>query len=58
MSEKMKDIAGSAPPISSVFHGLLKLLDTNLKKPMEGTVVDMYLFEPVKQYYISAKRLD
>jgi|TARA_B110000208_G_C11718991_1_gene412113 hypothetical protein len=58
MSEKLKDIAKRAPPIPSVLHGILHFLDCNIKKPLQGTFVDLYVFEPAKKYYIEAKRLD
>jgi hypothetical protein len=58
MSEKLTEIAKSAPPVPSFLHGFLQLLDKHVKKPMEGTVIDAVLFEPAKQYYICTKRLD
>ena len=58
MPEKLKDIARNAPPLPSVFHGMLKFLDQNVKKPMKGTLIDKFIFEPAKQYYITSKRLD
>ena len=61
MSEKSGErtkSARNAPPLPSVFHGMLKFLDQNIKKPMEGTLIDTFIFEPAKQYYIEAKRLD
>jgi|TARA_B110000967_G_C18750898_1_gene492764 hypothetical protein len=58
MSGKLKDIALSAPPIPSTFHGILQFLDQNVKKPLKGTFLDNFLFEPVKQYYKTSKRLD
>ena len=58
MSDKLKDVAKRAPPIPSAFHGILQFLDQNVKKPLEGTLIDKFIFEPAKQYYIEAKRLD
>tara|TARA_B110000091_G_C13505336_1_gene346065 strand:- start:275 stop:451 length:177 start_codon:yes stop_codon:yes gene_type:complete len=58
MSDKLKDVAKRAPPIPSAFHGILQFLDQNIKKPMKGTVLDNFLFEPAKQYYKTLKRLD
>tara|TARA_B110000858_G_scaffold175944_1_gene209756 strand:- start:129 stop:305 length:177 start_codon:yes stop_codon:yes gene_type:complete len=58
MSGKLKDIALSAPPIPSIFHGILQFLDKNVKKPLKGTLIDTFIFEPAKQYYIDGKRLD
>jgi hypothetical protein len=58
MSEKIKEIAQACTRPVPVFHGLLVFLDQNIKKPMEGTVIDKFVFEPAKQYYIDAKRLD
>ena len=58
MSEKLKGIAERAPPLPSTFHGILQFLDQNVKKPLEGTILDTFIFEPAKQYYVEAKRLD
>ena len=58
MPEKLKDIARNAPPLPSVFHGILQFLDQNVKKPLEGTILDTFIFEPAKQYYVAAKRID
>ena len=58
MSDKIKDIARNAPPLPSVFHGLLVFLDQNVKKPLKDTLMDKFIFEPAKQYYITSKRLD
>tara|TARA_B110000858_G_scaffold43385_1_gene49689 strand:+ start:326 stop:502 length:177 start_codon:yes stop_codon:yes gene_type:complete len=58
MPEKLKDIARNAPPLPSVFHGMLQFLDQNVKKPLEGTILDTFIFEPAKQYYVEAKRID
>jgi len=58
MPEKLKDIARNAPPLPSVFHGILQFLDQNVKKPLEGTILDTFIFEPAKQYYVEAKRID
>jgi hypothetical protein len=58
ITDKLKDVARNAPPLPSVFHGMLKFLDQNIKKPMEGTLIDTFLFEPAKRYYVDAKRLD
>ena len=58
MSDKLKDVAKRAPPIPSTFHGILQFLDQNVKKPLKDTLIDKFIFEPAKQYYITSKRLD
>jgi len=58
MSDKLKDVAKRAPPIPSTFHGILQFLDQNVKKPLKGTLIDTFIFEPAKRYYVDAKRLD
>ena len=58
MPEKLKDIARNAPPLPSVFHGILQFLDQNVKKPLKDTFLDTFIFEPAKRYYITSRRLD
>jgi hypothetical protein len=58
MSDKIKDIAQACTVPVPIFHGLLVFLDKNIKKPMQGTIIDKFVFEPAKQYYVQAKRLD
>tara|TARA_B100001559_G_C16230208_1_gene497502 strand:+ start:54 stop:233 length:180 start_codon:yes stop_codon:yes gene_type:complete len=57
-SEKTKEIASNAPPAPKYLHSVLQWLETNVRKPLETTVIDEWIFTPAKQYYIAAKRLE
>jgi hypothetical protein len=58
MSEKIKQIAGAAPPLPGAIHGIFQWLETNVRKPLEGTAFDKWIATPAKEYYITTKRLE
>ena len=58
MSEKMKDIASRAPPISSAIEPVLQFMESRIRKPLEGTWFDRWIATPAKNYYINVKRRD
>lgn len=54
----MQEIASNSPPVPTVLHRFLKVLNKRVKEPLKGTLFDIWIAEPVKKYYISAKRLE
>ena len=56
MSEKLKDVASRAPPISSSVEPVLQFMDSHIRKPLEGTWFDLWIATPAKNYYIASKR--
>ena len=39
-----------------MLHTILTWLDDNIKKPLEGSVVDKYIAEPLKSAYVSIRK--
>ena len=37
-------------------HTVLAWLDTNVKKPMEGSTLDTYVFQPAKDAYVENRK--
>tara|TARA_B110000008_G_scaffold193976_1_gene192546 strand:- start:32 stop:208 length:177 start_codon:yes stop_codon:yes gene_type:complete len=58
MTEKIKDIASRAPPITSAIEPVLKFMESHIRKPLEGTWFDQWIATPTKKYYIAVKRRD
>lgn len=55
----MKEAASKAPPIkTSVIEPVLIVLETYVRKPLEGTLFDQWVASPLKEYYVAAKRRD
>jgi hypothetical protein len=57
-SDTAKKMASNAPPPPKFVHSVLQWLETNVRKPLETSVVDEWVFTPAKQYYMAAKRLE
>ena len=59
MSEKMKEVARNAPPITTwTIEPTLIFLEEHVRKPLENTWFDHWIASPLKEYYIVAKRRD
>ena len=39
-----------------MLHTILTWLDDTIKKPIEGSVVDKYIAEPLKKTYVSIRK--
>ena len=47
-----------APPPPVYLDAVVRWLETNVRKPIEGSWLDTWVATPAKQYYIGAKRLE
>ena len=56
--DRVKDAASKAPPPPSGLHSVLVWLEKNVRKKIEGTLVDKWIATPAKEYYKAARRLD
>lgn len=61
--QKMENISKhmdikSAPPPPSFLHPLLQWLETNVRKPLEGSTFDKVIATPAKKLYIQTRKLD
>ena len=57
-SKTIKMAAKDAPPPPIYLDVVVRWLETNVRKPIEGYWLDTWVASPAKQYYIGAKRLE
>jgi len=48
----------SAPPPPPFLHPLLQWLETNVRKPLEGSTFDKVIASPAKKMYQQMRKLD
>ena len=63
MEDVVKDISQhmditSAPPPPSFLHPILQWLETNIRKPLEGSTFDKVVATPAKKFYTQTRKLD
>lgn len=51
-------MSNDAPPPPAYLDVVVRWLETNVRKPIEGSWLDTWVAIPAKQYYIGAKRLE
>ena len=56
--DNMKAMSKDAPPPPVYLDAVVRWLETNVRKPIEGSWLDTWVATPAKQYYIGAKRLE
>ena len=54
----VKERASNAPPSPKELTAVLRWLEVNVRKPLEGTWFDRLIATPAKEFYIGAKRLE
>jgi hypothetical protein len=54
----VKERASNAPPAPKELTAVLRWLEVNVRKPLEGTWFDRLIATPAKEFYIGAKRLE
>tara|TARA_B110000858_G_C17587572_1_gene374174 strand:- start:53 stop:226 length:174 start_codon:yes stop_codon:yes gene_type:complete len=48
----------SAPPPPSFLYPILQWLETNVRKPLEGSTFDKVVATPAKEFYTQTRKLD
>lgn len=57
-STKIQMVAKNAPPPPVYVDKVVRWLEENVRKPIEGSWFDIWIAKPAKEYYIGAKRLE
>jgi hypothetical protein len=63
MEQKPTDVSkhldiSSAPPPPSFLYPILQWLETNVRKPLEGSTFDKVVATPAKKFYTQTRKLD